>query len=414
VATDRPISYRILFGNPEFRALFAAQSVSVIGDQFARVALSVLVFDRTGSPAWTALTYGLTFLPDLVGGPLLSGLADRHPRRGLMASADLARAVLVALMAIPVLPLWLVCVLLVAVQLIGAPASAARGALLPAVLGDDAYPAGQAAMQTVMQVANVVGFAGGGALVAGIGTGNVLLADAGTFVLSALLVWTRVRARPVPASSAPAGSVVRRSWWSDLTSGAGLVWTDLRLRALVLFACVSGFYIVGEALAVPYATALGGGAVTVGFMFAAYAVGGAAGMLLVARLPLPTRLRLLSPLALCACVPLIVCFIDPHLIVVVVLFVASGAGSAYHVIASTSFVLAVPDERRGQAFGLAVTALRVAQGLGVTLAGLAGEFAPPHQVVGIAGVLGVLAVLGVGWTWRVAGGRTLTLDASRA
>ncbi len=411
MATDRPISYRVLFRNSEFRALFAAQSVSVIGDQFARVALSVLVFDRTNSPAWTALTYGLTFLPDLVGGPLLSGLADRHPRRGLMASADLARAVLVALMAIPLLPLWLVCVLLVAVQLIGAPASAARGALLPAVLGDDAYPAGQAAMQTVMQVANVVGFAGGGALVAGIGTGNVLLADAGTFLLSALLVWSRVRARPVPVGDGP---VAARSWWSDLTSGAGLVWTDLRLRALVLFACVSGFYIVGEALAVPYATALGGGAVTVGFMFAAYAVGAAAGMLIVARLPLPARLRLLSPLALCACVPLIVCFVDPHLVVVVALFVASGAGSAYHVIASTSFVLAVPDERRGQAFGLAVTALRVAQGLGVMLAGLAGEFAAPHQVVAIAGALGVLAVLAVSWTWRVAGGRELTLDASRA
>jgi predicted MFS family arabinose efflux permease len=259
-------------------------------------------------------------------------------------------------------------------------------------------------------VANVVGFAGGGALVAGIGTGNVLLADAGTFALSALLVWTQVRGRPVPKDADDTAAA--RSWWSDLTSGAGLVWRDLRLRALVLFACVSGFYIVGEALAVPYAAALGGGAVTVGFMFAAYAAGAATGMLLVARLPLPTRLRLLSPLAAGACVPLVVCFADPHLILVIVLFVASGAGSAYQVIASTSFVLAVPDGRRGQAFGLAVTALRVAQGLGVTLAGLVGEVLAPHQVVGIAGVLGVLAVLAVGWTWRVADGKALTLAAS--
>jgi len=165
---NQPTRYRALFRGPEFRALFAAQSVSMIGDQFARVALSVLVFDRTGSPAWTALTYGLTFLPDLIGGPLLSGLADRHPRRGLMASADVARAALVALMAVPGAPLWLVCVLLVAVQLIGAPATAARGAMLPAVLGKEAYPAGQALMQTVVQIAQVVGFAGGGALVAGI------------------------------------------------------------------------------------------------------------------------------------------------------------------------------------------------------------------------------------------------------
>ena len=407
MATDQPISYRTLFLSREFRALFAAQSVSVVGDQFARVALSVLVFDRTGSAAWTALAYGLTFLPDLVGGPLLSGLADRHPRRALMVIADLARALLVALMAIPGLDLWLVCVLLVAVQLIGAPANAARGALLPSVLGADSYPAGQALMQTVTQAAQVIGFAGGGALIAAIGTSGVLFADAGTFLLSALLVGALVRARPAPTAEVTTGR-----WWTDLTEGAGLVWSDLRLRALVLFACLSGFYIVGEAIAVPYATALGGGAVTVGFMFAAYAAGAAVGMLVVARLPLASRLRLLSPLAACACLPLVVCFLDPHVVVVVLLFVASGAGSAYQVIASTSFVLAVPDERRGQAFGLAVTALRVAQGIGVALAGLAAEVLEPHQVVGIAGAVGLVAVLAVGWTWKVADGRALTLAAT--
>lgn len=407
MATDQPISYRTLFLSREFRALFAAQSVSVVGDQFARVALSVLVFDRTGSAAWTALAYGLTFLPDLVGGPLLSGLADRHPRRALMVIADLARALLVALMAIPGLDLWLVCVLLVAVQLIGAPANAARGALLPSVLGADSYPAGQALMQTVTQAAQVIGFAGGGALIAAIGTSGVLFADAGTFLLSALLVGALVRARPAPTAEVTTGR-----WWTDLTEGAGLVWSDLRLRALVLFACLSGFYIVGEAIAVPYATALGGGAVTVGFMFAAYAAGAAGGMLVVARLPLASRLRLLSPLAACACLPLVVCFLDPHVVVVVLLFVASGAGSAYQVIASTSFVLAVPDERRGQAFGLAVTALRVAQGIGVALAGLAAEVLEPHQVVGIAGAVGLVAVLAVGWTWKVADGRALTLAAT--
>jgi predicted MFS family arabinose efflux permease len=89
-------------------------------------------------------------------------------------------------------------------------------------------------------------------------------------------------------------------------------------------------------------------------------------------------------------------------VIVVTLFVLSGLGSAYHLIASTSFVLAVPDERRGQAFGLAVTALKVAQGLGVALAGLAAEAVRPHVVVGAAGVLGLLGVAALAWTWRLA------------
>src|SRR5262245_51548455 len=75
----------------EFRALWLAYAQSIVGDQLARVALSILVFNRTGSPAWTAITYALTFLPALVAGVLLSGLADRHPRREVMMGADLAR-----------------------------------------------------------------------------------------------------------------------------------------------------------------------------------------------------------------------------------------------------------------------------------------------------------------------------------
>ena len=48
--------WRDVFGHAEFRALFLAGVLSVAGDQLARVALSVLVFDRTDSAGLTALT----------------------------------------------------------------------------------------------------------------------------------------------------------------------------------------------------------------------------------------------------------------------------------------------------------------------------------------------------------------------
>src|SRR5436190_23483101 len=115
----RAARYRDVFAVAEFRVLFASHLVSIIGDQLARVALSVLVFSRTGSPALAALTYALTLIPDLVGGPLLAGLADRLPRRRLMITCDLSRAGLVAVMALPGVSLWLLGGLVVAVQLAG-------------------------------------------------------------------------------------------------------------------------------------------------------------------------------------------------------------------------------------------------------------------------------------------------------
>ncbi|NBH09095.1 MFS transporter, partial [Amycolatopsis sp. SID8362] len=56
--------------------------------------------------------------------------------------------------------------------------------------------------------------------------------------------------------------------------------------------------------------------------------------------------------------------------------------------------------QRAQAFGFALTALRVSQGLGVVLAGLAAERVAPHGVVAGAGAIGVVAAFGAASLWR--------------
>ena len=84
----------------EFRALFAAYTVSMLGDIVAAVALTVLVFERTGSPFLAGVTFTLAFLPYLFGGALLSSLVDRVPPRRLMIGCDLLSAAVVALMAL--------------------------------------------------------------------------------------------------------------------------------------------------------------------------------------------------------------------------------------------------------------------------------------------------------------------------
>ena len=149
---------------PEFRALWGAELVSVAGDQFARVGLSVLVFGRTGSAAWAAATYALTFLPALVGGVLLGRLADRCPRRRVMLACDLVRAVLVALMALPGTPLPVLCALLVAVVLLAPLHTAALGAQLPEVVPGPVFDAALTLRYVTGQVAQVAGFALGASI----------------------------------------------------------------------------------------------------------------------------------------------------------------------------------------------------------------------------------------------------------
>src|SRR6266498_2491554 len=146
----RQAGFRDVLAVREFRALWVADLLSVAGDQLARVGLAVLVYARTGSAAWTALAYVLTFLPALVGG---GSLADRFPRRGLMVGVDLIRAVLAGLMVLPVpLPVLFVLVFLVAAG--GAPVTKAQQALLPAILGDR-YFTGLSVWTVTSQVARV-------------------------------------------------------------------------------------------------------------------------------------------------------------------------------------------------------------------------------------------------------------------
>ena len=83
---DGRVTFRDVLAVCGFRVMWPAELLSFTGDQFARVALAVLVFSRTGSAALTSLTYALTFIPTVLGALTLSTVADRHSRRGVIVA----------------------------------------------------------------------------------------------------------------------------------------------------------------------------------------------------------------------------------------------------------------------------------------------------------------------------------------
>jgi MFS family permease len=398
VADAAPRSFGAVFRVREFQALWFAQVFSIAGDQLARVALTLLVYARTGSALLTAFTYALTFLPDLIGGPLLSGIADRYPRRAVMVTSDLARAVLVGVMAINGMPLVAVCVLLVLVQLLNSPFNAARAAVLPAMLDGDLFVGGQSIINITYQTGTLAGYVAGGALVAFTNPHVALAIDAATFVLSAALVRLGLLHRDAAAvrRTGQGGSDTFRA----LREGTSLMMRSRPLRGLVALACLSGFYVVGEGLAVPYAHQLHGGALTAGLLFAAMPAGTALGMLLLTRFLAPaTRLRLIGPLAVVCCAVLVACFANLGLAGTVAVWVVSGFAGAYQTFAAAAFVIAVPDNLRGQAYGLASTGIRVAQGLGVVIGGAVTESLMPSLVVAIFASLGTILAVVAAFAW---------------
>ena len=395
---DHPVSYRDVFAVSEFRALWSAQALSCAGDQFAQVAIAFVVYARTGSAFLTAAAYALTFLPPLIGGTVLSGLADLFPRQQMMITLDLTRAGLVALMALPGLPFAGLCALFFGTVLLSTPFSAARSALLPDILPSDRYRPGSMIASHTTQLSQIAGLLAGGGLVASLGPYRALALDSLSFSLSAGILACGVRPRPAPPRGAS-----HPSPWEITWDGVAAVFGSPALRTLVLFGWLAGFTVVPEALAAPYARALGGGAPAVGLLMAAMPAGTVIGGFVIGRMLRPSdRMRPMGWLAMLSCGPLIFSLTHPPLQILILLLALAGVGGAYQLAAAAAFVTALPAARRVCAFAVAQTGLLAAQGLGIVTGGAVAQRIGAPGAVTLAGLVGLLAAaaLASGWSRR--------------
>ena len=394
---ERAATFREVFEVREFRPLFGTFLLSTIGDELARVALAVLVYQRTSSPLLSALTFAMSYLPWLLGGPVLATLADRLPRHRVLIATDVARAVLVGLMAVPGMPLPALLLLLLLVSVCAPPFEAARSALMADVLEGDRYILGNTLTNISLQVAQVAGFLLAGLLVA-VDPSLALLVDALTFAVSALWLWARLERRPAPQGAGTRGSVLR-----DAGEGIRLIRRTPRLLAVIAVLWVGTLFAnAWEGLAAPLADELGRGAVAVGVLLAANPLGVSLGGVVLARLVTPRmRERLVPLLVVLTLVALLLAGLvtattapgKGAFAVVVGLLFLSGIAGAWFIPLNSSFVQAVPSAFRGRAFGVAVSGLYGVQGIGVLAAGLAAEGVAASSVVALSGGLGLLAVV---------------------
>jgi predicted MFS family arabinose efflux permease len=336
----------------------------------------------------------------LLGGVMLAWVADRYRRREVMIASDVLRALLVAAMAVPEMPLWALCALLVLVVLLGAPHTAAQGALLPEVLRGELYERGLAVRQITSQTAQLVGFTTGGLLVAAVSPAVALLVNAASFAVSAVLVRAGIADRPPPDASAASGASV--GGLRGVVAGLTEIAIDPRRRALVLLAWLVGWYVVPEALAAPYAAQLGAGPAVVGLLMAADPLGSVLGAWLFVRfVPQDVRERLVGVLAAGAGLPLVLCLLRPGVPLTIVLWAVSGMlATAYLLQTQACFVRATPDAGRGRAIGVAASGIIAAQGAAVLVGGFLADVWDPATAVAVAGAVGTVLSLCGAVAWR--------------
>ncbi|HEX4726861.1 MAG TPA: MFS transporter, partial [Jatrophihabitans sp.] len=391
---DADPTFRGVLRIREYRWMWLAGGQSSAGDQLARIAIVLLVYARSGSAAISALSYALTFLPSLAGGVLLSGLADRYPRRTVMVSCDLIRLGLLLVLALAGLSTLGIDLLLVLIVLVGAPFSASSVALLPDVVPPRNYVAAVSLTMITGQLAQLLAFAAGGACVAALGTRTTLLLDAATFAVSAGLLWVGLQHRSAPDPSADRSSAaVGQSYLGRLVAGVRVVHQDRLLRYLLLLAWLPLFLIAPEAIAPAFARSLGGGPAAAGLLMAAQPAGAVLGVWLSSRRGTDAaRARAVPYLAGGTGIALFASWAAPNLPIALALWLISGCCCAYQISVMTRFVRRTPAHQRGQVVGLGSAGLTAVQGIGSAVAGLLASRWSPAAAVGLAGLAAFLVV----------------------
>ncbi|MFI6943326.1 MFS transporter [Streptomyces sp. NPDC050418] len=393
--------YGAVFRVKEFRAVFAAHLLSLLGVIVSEIALTVLVYELTESPLLSALTFALGMLPYLVGGTLFAGIADRYPARRVLVVCDLICAACVAVMIVPGTPVAALLALRVLIAAVAPVFTGTRMAALTDILGEgELYVLGRSILRIVSQSAQLAGFGVGGILLTIVSPRGAITLTLGTFLASAALLRFGTKARPARARG---GATLMR----ESLAGARMVFADRRMRAQILLFWLPAMFIVApEALAAPYAAHIGAGPAALGLMMCAMPVGHIAAELWVGtRLSAHTRSRIVFPIAAVGLLPYIGYVMAPGLGVTLLLLMLAGAGGAYVLGLDQWFVATVPEYLRGRAMTLMTAGLMTVQGAGMALAGLAAEFWPVHHVVTGAGVLGTAVSALLVWEARRAGAR---------
>ncbi|MEV6968462.1 MFS transporter [Hamadaea sp. NPDC051192] len=374
-------TYREVLADPIYRLLFVTRSLAITADSLRILALSVLIYTTTSSPLLGALAFGAGFLPQLFGSTLFGSLADRVRPRFVIFLGYAVECVSAVLLATVPLPAW-ACLVLVAVIATFVPVfGGASARVIAETLTGDAYVLGRALSSMSGSAAQLVGLAGGGAAIAALGSPqHALLVSVVLHAIAAIVI--RLRMPNLAAVPAAAGSVMKHSWQANRT-----LLGDRAVRRLMFAQWLPPAFSVGaEGLLVAYAAERDFPAGTAGYLLACLPVGMFAGDLVVGRFVAPrTRERLAAPLVLLLGLPLALLGFEVSVAVAAALLFLSGAGFAYTLGLQRSFVDALPEAMRGQAFGMLSSGLMTAQGLGPAVFGAVALATGATAAVALAG-----------------------------
>jgi MFS family permease len=281
----------------DFRLLFIGTAISLLGDQFALIAIPWLTLQLTDNPLTLGLVLALEGIPR--GAIMLLGgaITDRLSPRIMMIIADVIRFILTCLIAFAIfkgtVEIWMMYAFGLGFGLVSGFEIPAESSIVPFLVDTQDLQVGNSLMQSSAQVAQFVGPTIAGILIGQysnsfFGIGLAYAIDAVGFAVSAICLWLIHAPDRSPPSESSTG---KESIWTSILIGMKYLKTDEALLLIILIIgglnlLLNGPIIVG--IPVLADQRLPGGATAFGLLISAYAGGNLIGYLIAGSTPRPS------------------------------------------------------------------------------------------------------------------------------
>lgn len=385
-----------------FALLWVAGLVSIAGDWMLIAALPVHIYERTGSTLAAGLLWLVYPLSGLLIGSMAGVFVDRWDRRRTMVAVCLLQAAVIPFLLLGLRNEWLWVIYAVAFAE-GALATffyPAENALLPRLVGEEGLMTANALNSLNDNLGRIVGSAVGGLLLTTTGIAGVVLVDAASYLVAALLIaliaLSGVGAAPAAGRSEVVDTVAA-GWtgvWGEWVAGLRLIRSNQFLQALLLVVAVGALAdSLNSPLIVPFILeVVAGGSALFGLVLAVRGVAGLLGGIVIGRFGQQfAPPRLLGWSMVCIGIGFLVIVNVPLIPVILIVQLALGPAIAGWLASQQTLLqTAAEDAYRGRIFGAVGTTTSLMALIGIGLGSALGD------VVGIVPLFNLSALLYAG------------------
>ena len=189
---NKKTGYRVILKQYEYMKMMAAALINRFGDSIDAIASTWIVYELTGSAAWSAVIFGVNKVPSVLVTPLAGAWVEGQKKKNILILTDLIRAICVAFVAsgylFGFLQAWMLLVTTFVISTAEAFRGPANGALTPRVLEREYYEYGMSLMSTLSSIVELAGTMAAAGIIAVIGVSGAIYLDMATFLLSAAII----------------------------------------------------------------------------------------------------------------------------------------------------------------------------------------------------------------------------------